>query len=80
MVALVPGQGAALMGAGTLVGMSAAWAASRVLESRLYGVAADDRLTFLPAPFVLLAVGLAACRFPARRAAGVDPVRLLRTE
>ena len=51
-----------------------------MLESLLYGVAADDRLTFLLAPFVLVAVALAACWFPARRATRVDPMRMLRFE
>ena len=80
MVALVLGQGAALVGAGTLVGVGAALAGSRVLESLLYGIAADDPLTFLLAPLVLVVVALAACWFPARRAARVDPLRMLRAE
>ena len=80
ILALVLGQGAALVGAGTLVGMGAAAAASRMLESLLYGVAADDRLTFLLAPLALAAVALAACWFPARRATRVDPMRMLRLE
>ena len=80
IIALVVGQGAALVGAGTLLGMGVAVAASRILESLLYGVAADDPLTFLLAPFVLVAVALAACWLPARRATRVDPMRMLRFE
>ena len=80
IIGLVLGQGAALVGAGTLVGMGVAAASSRMLESLLYGVAADDRLTCLLAPFVLVAVALAACWFPARRATRVDPMRMLRFE
>jgi len=80
ITALVLGQGAALVGAGTLLGISAAAAASRMLTSLLYGVAADDRLTFLMAPLVLVAVALVACWFPARRATRVDPMRKLRFE
>ena len=80
IIALVLGQGAALVGAGTLMGVGAAAAASRMLESLLYGVTAYDRLTFLVAPFVLVAVALAACWFPARRATRVDPMRMLRFE
>ena len=77
---LVLRQGATLVGVGALVGVAAAAAASRVLESLLYGVAADDPLTFLLAPLVLAAAALAACWFPARRAARVDPLKMLRSE
>ena len=80
IVTLVLRQGTALVGAGALMGMGVAAAAGRMLESVLYGVAADDRLTFLLAPFVLVVVALAACWFPARRATRVDPVRMLRLE
>ena len=80
IVTLVLRQGAALVGAGTLMGVVAAWAGSRVLESLLYGVAADDPLTFLLAPLVLIAVALAACWVPARRATSVDPMTALRFE
>ena len=80
ILALVVGQGAALAGAGVLLGVGAAAAASRALESFLYGVAADDPLTFLLAPLALAAAALAACWLPARRAARVDPLRMLRSE
>ena len=81
VIALVVGQGAVLVGAGTLAGIGVAAATSRMLESLLYGVvAADDRLTFLLAPLVLAAAALVACWFPARRATRVDPVKMLRLE
>ncbi|MCY4121222.1 MAG: ABC transporter permease [Acidobacteria bacterium] len=78
ILALVVGQGAAIVAVGTLLGMGAAVASSRMLESLLYGIATDDRLTFLLAPFVLAAVALFACWLPARRATRVDPTRGLR--
>ena len=80
IVALVLGQGAAIVGTGTLMGIGAAVAGSRMLESYLYGVTAADPLTFMLAPLVLVAVALVACWFPARRATHVDPLRLLRFE
>ncbi len=79
IVTLALRQSAALVGAGTLLGPVAAWAVSRVLESLLYGVAADDPLTLL-APLVLIAVALASCGVPARRATSVDPMTALRFE
>lgn len=78
ILALVVGQGAVIVGVGTLLGTGAAVASSRMLESFLYGIAPDDRLTFLLAPFVLVAVALFACWLPARRATRVDPTRGLR--
>ena len=80
IVALVVRQGAALVGAGTLVGVAVAMAGSRVLESQLYGISADDLPAFVLAPLVLLAVALVACWIPARRATSVDPIRALRFE
>ena len=77
IIGLVLGQGAALVGVGAVMGVGVAAASSRMLESILYGVAADDHLTFLLAPLVLIPVALAACLFPARRAIRVDPVRML---
>ena len=80
ILALVIGQGVVLVGVGGLIGVGAATVFRPLLESFLYGVAAGDSLSFLVAPLVLAAVALAACWFPARRAARVDPVGLLRLE
>lgn len=80
IVTLVLRQGAVLVGAGTLTGVVFALAGSRVLESLLYGVAADDLLTFAVAPLVPVAVALVACWLPARRATSVDPIKALRFE
>ena len=80
VLALVVRQGALLVAGGAVVGVSAAAASSRVLESFLYGIATDDRLTFIGAPLVLIAVALVACWVPARRATLVEPMRTLRFE
>ena len=80
ILGLVVRQGAALVVAGSVLGMFAAAAASRVLESLLYGVTAGDLPTFLGAPLVLVAVALVACWLPARRAARVEPMKTLRFE
>ena len=80
IVALVVRQGAALVVAGAVLGLLGAAAGSRVLESFLYGVATDDRLTLVGATLTLVAAALVACWLPARRATRIDPVRALRVE
>ena len=80
ILGLVVRQGTMLVAAGAVVGLAAAAASSRVLASFLYGVATDDRLTFVAAPLVLAAVALVACWLPARRATRVDPMQVLRFE
>ena len=53
-------QGAALVAAGAVVGLAAAAASRRVLESFVYGIATGDRLTFVAAPLALVtACGMA---------------------
>jgi putative ABC transport system permease protein len=65
---------------GTAIGLAASLALSRVLASRLFGVAAHDPATLGAVALVVLYAGLAACYFPARRASRVDPLVALRHE
>ena len=78
VLALVVRQGAALVASGTVIGLAGAAASSRILKSFLYGIAADDRVTFVAAPLALVAVALVACYVPARRATRVAPMEVLR--
>jgi len=75
---LVLAQGAALTVAGLVLGLAAAFAANRLLEGLLYGVAADDTASLATGAAVLLAAALAASLLPARRATTVDPAETLR--
>jgi len=72
------GMAYAAMGAG--VGLVVAAAGARLLAGQLYGVTAADPATLAEVTALLLAVALAACWLPARRAAQVDPARAIRTE
>ena len=80
VLALVVRQGAALVASGTVIGFAAAAASSRILQSFLYGVATDDRLTFVAAPLALVVAALFACYVPARCATRIEPMEVLRFE
>jgi ABC-type antimicrobial peptide transport system permease subunit len=71
-------QGAAYAGVGLLVGVPLAFAATRLMESVLYGVTTRDLATFTLLPAVVAVTTLLACLGPARRAARVNPVSALR--
>jgi len=77
---LVVGKGVRLTAVGVGVGLAAALAATRLLESLLYGVDAVDPATFALIAGVLGAVALAASVIPAWRATRVDPMIALRAE
>ena len=80
ILALIVRQGAALVAGGVVVGLLAAAASTRVLESLLFGVTAADTLTFAAASLVLVAVALLACYLPARWATRINPMDALRAE
>ncbi len=77
---MVVGEGAVLAGVGILLGVVAALALTRLMQSMLFQVSATDPLTFAGAALVLGAATLAACWLPARAAAGVEPGVAVRAE
>jgi ABC-type antimicrobial peptide transport system permease subunit len=62
------------------IGLLVARATSGVMSSMLFGISANDPITFGVAGVVVLSMALLACVVPARRAAKLDPVVALRAE
>jgi predicted permease len=77
---LVLGQSLRLVLAGLAPGVLASLAITRILNRFLYGVSPTDPLTLLAVAVLLMGMALLAGYFPARRAAGVDPVTALRVD
>ncbi len=75
---LVLSRGLSLVLAGVGVGLGAALLTARLLRAVLFAVSPTDPATLAIVPVTLVAVAAAACWGPARRAAGLDPARILR--
>ncbi|HEY2800685.1 MAG TPA: ABC transporter permease [Chthoniobacterales bacterium] len=77
---LIVGQAMVLVAISVAVGVVGAFAATRLLNSLLFGVGAADPVTFGAIVLLISAVAFLAAWLPARRAAQVDPIIALRTE
>ncbi|HEY7877932.1 MAG TPA: ABC transporter permease [Gemmatimonadaceae bacterium] len=80
IVAHVIGGGVKLAALGVAIGLGGAVAASRLLESLLFGVSRLDPITYVGVTVLLTAVAVLASWLPAQRAARVDPSITLRAE
>jgi putative ABC transport system permease protein len=80
VLCMILAHGLSLATAGLALGLVGSFALTRLLGSMLYRVRPADPATFITVTLTLLAVALAACWIPARRAMRVDPMVALRYE
>lgn len=80
VIKLMVGHGMKLALAGVGVGLLAAFGLTRLMTGLLFGVSANDPLTFAGIALLLSLIALLACWIPARRAAKVDPMVALRCD
>ncbi|HEV8209051.1 MAG TPA: FtsX-like permease family protein [Vicinamibacterales bacterium] len=73
-------QGGLVALTGLAVGLAAALAGSRLIESLLFGVSPRDLGVFGSMPLILFGIALLACWLPARRAAQLNPLDALRMD
>ena len=73
-------QGLRLALMGVALGLAASLALTRLMTGLLFGLKPSDPETFVLVTAALLAVAVAACWIPARRATRVEPVIALRYE
>jgi ABC-type antimicrobial peptide transport system permease subunit len=78
VISMILRETTAVVGVGLALGGCLAYAAARLIDSRLYGVAPQDPLTSALATGLLLMVVLSAACVPAVRASRVDPMTALR--
>ncbi|HSE96886.1 MAG TPA: FtsX-like permease family protein, partial [Blastocatellia bacterium] len=77
---LVIRQALVLVSIGIALGLTGAFALTRIISSLLFGVSATDGFTFVIISLLLGGIALLASYIPARRAARVDPMIALRYE
>jgi putative ABC transport system permease protein len=80
VVGLIIRDGVILATIGLGLGLIGAYFVGRAMQSILFGVKPLDFAAFFAVAVVLLSAAILACFLPARRAASVSPMRVLRTE
>jgi putative ABC transport system permease protein len=75
---LVLGEGVRLALVGAALGIVAAFASTRLIQSLLFQVVPTDPITFIVTPLLLAGVALLATYIPARRATRLDPTLAIR--
>jgi putative ABC transport system permease protein len=71
-------EGGVLLVMGLVLGVIGSLLATRLIQGLLFGVTPNDPVTLAAVALAMLAIGVAACWVPARRAAKVDPAVAMR--
>jgi ABC-type antimicrobial peptide transport system permease subunit len=77
---MILGEGLKLSLTGLMIGLLGALWLGQAGSSLLFGVTPTDPLTLLAVSLLLIAVAVAACYFPARRAMKIEPIVALRQQ
>ena len=77
---LVVGEGAKMAFVGVAIGVAVALGLTRLMANQLFGVTAQDPLTFVAVASASALVALLACYLPAHRAVRVDPMTALKLQ
>ena len=77
---LVVGEGLRLAVFGVAIGLVVSLGLARFINSLLYGINANDVVTYVYVALLLITITVLASYVPARRATRVDPMLALRTE
>lgn len=80
IVGLVARQGFLLVAVGAAIGIPLSLLVTRFLRQLLYGLDPVDPASYAGVAILLLVAGLVATFLPARRAAAIDPISVLRAE
>ena len=73
-------RGLALAVVGAAIGLGVSAWGSKLIASSLFGITRSDPASFIAGAVVLVAVAMAACVIPTRRALAVDPVSAIRAD
>jgi predicted permease len=76
---MILAEGGVLIVAGLVLGVAVALVTTRMMRGLLFGVPPYDPITMALVSVAMLAVGVTACWFPARRASLIDPVQAIRS-
>jgi ABC-type antimicrobial peptide transport system permease subunit len=80
VIAVIFSRASGIVAVGLTIGSAAAFWTARYASTLLFGIKAVDSLAYSGATILVVLVSLLATLLPSRRAARVDPSRILREE